>query len=76
MHGKPMTDSRRIIEYLGDVDHFGEFPITADIIDDKYRQNNGDCKEPDNFYPWVAIDDENRVVGHFIINIVRENPFR
>ena len=45
---------------------FGEFPITADIIDNKYRANNGDCTEPDNFYPWVAYD-ENGAVGHFIM---------
>ena len=58
MHGKPMTDSRRIIEYPGDGDHFGEFPITADIIDDKYRQNNGDflrIKEQGEFMPIPRI---------------------
>ena len=46
---------------------FGEFPVSAQTIDDKYRLNNGDCKEPDNFYPWVALDDSGRVVGHFIM---------
>jgi RimJ/RimL family protein N-acetyltransferase len=45
---------------------FGEFPITADIIDEKYMKKNGDCTEPDNFYPWVAYD-ETKVVGHFIM---------
>lgn len=48
-------------------DHFGEFPISARIIDDKYRLDNGDCTESDNFYPWIAFDDENGVVGHFIM---------
>lgn len=48
-------------------DRFGDFPVNADIIHEKYCLNNGDCVEPDNFYPWVAIDDDNRVVGHFIM---------
>ncbi len=46
---------------------FGEFPIDAKTIDDKYRLHNGDCKEPDNFYPWVAYDEDGTVVGHFIM---------
>ena len=32
-----------------------------------YHLNNGRCEEPDNFYPWVALDDEDNVVGHFIM---------
>ena len=52
---------------------FGEYPITAKIIDDKYRLNNGDCKEPDNFYPWIAFDEENCVVGHFIMRYLNGN---
>jgi RimJ/RimL family protein N-acetyltransferase len=46
---------------------FGDFPISAKIIDDMYHLNNGRCEEPDNFYPWVAFDDEDNVVGHFIM---------
>ena len=49
---------------------FGEFPISAEIIDEKYRLKNGDCKEPDNFYPWVAFDEDGRVVGHFIMRYI------
>ena len=48
-------------------ERFGEFPISAQIIDEKYSLNNGDCAEEDNFYPWVAFDEENHVVGHFIM---------
>lgn len=48
-------------------ERFGEFPINASVIDDKYCKSNGDCVEPDNFYPWVAMDDEGKVVGHFIM---------
>ncbi|MBO6007577.1 MAG: GNAT family N-acetyltransferase [Lachnospiraceae bacterium] len=49
---------------------FGNYPINAEIIDKKYREKNGDCEEPDNFYPWMAIDDEDRVVGHFIMRYI------
>jgi len=47
-------------------DHFGKFPITEDIINDKYFKHNGDCEEEDNFYPMTAFDEEG-VVGHFIM---------
>ena len=68
-------DSKIIEKWIQDKDvfmrwggeRFGEFPISAEIIDEKYSLNNGDCAEEDNFYPWVALDDENRVVGHFIM---------
>lgn len=55
-------------------DHFGDFPISARIIDDKYRLDNGDCKEEDNFYPWTAVDEEDNVVGHFIMRYLQGNP--
>lgn len=54
-------------------DHFGDFPISARIIDDKYRLDNGDCKEEDNFYPWTAVDEEDNVVGHFIMRYLQGN---
>lgn len=50
---------------------FGEFPISAEIIDDKYMNKNGDCVEEDNFYPWIAYDDENNIVGHFIMRYLK-----
>jgi len=67
-------DAEKIAEWVKDEDAFlkwggklfCEYPITAQIIDEKYRLKNGDCKEPDNFYPWMAFDD-NGVVGHFIM---------
>lgn len=46
---------------------FGEFPIDARVIDDKYCKANGDCSEEDNFYPWTAVDEDNNIVGHFIM---------
>lgn len=71
-------DSHKIINWIKDEevflkwggDHFGQYPINAKIIDDKYRSNNGDCKEEDNFYPWTAFTDEDGVIGHFIMRYI------
>lgn len=51
-------------------ERFGNYPVTSNVIDEKYSRNNGDCVEPDNFYPWTVIDDDNRVVGHFIMRYI------
>ena len=48
-------------------DRFGSYPVSPEVIDRKYTLENGDCEEPDNFYPWVAFDDEHGVAGHFIM---------
>ena len=37
----------------------------------KYLECNGDCAEPDNFYPMTATDG-NRVVGHLILRFTDE----
>ncbi len=47
-------------------DRFGAFPITAEDINRKYIDHNGDCEEPDNFYPLTAFDDDGPV-GHLIL---------
>lgn len=70
-------DAQAIAKWVQDKDvfmmwggeRFGDYPITAKIIDQKYRADNGDCAEPDNFYPWTAFDD-NGVVGHFIMRYI------
>ena len=54
-------------------DRFGDFPINANIIDDKYCKNNGDCIEEDNFYPWTAIDEDDNIIGHFIMRYTGGN---
>lgn len=72
-------DAEKIAEWIKDKtvfqkwggEKFGNFPITADVIDEKYRLNNGDCKEADNFYPWTAFDDNNEVMGHFIMRYLQ-----
>lgn len=47
-------------------DRYGTFPITANDINYKYLECNGDCEEPDNFYPMTAVD-ANGLVGHLIL---------
>lgn len=59
-----LTDEEVFYKWSGG--RFGEFPIQAKAIDDKYRLQNGDCREQDNFYPMTAFDDSG-VVGHFIL---------
>lgn len=52
--------------------HFGAFPISAQTMNDKYLGNNGDCVEPDNFYPMTAFD-EDGIVGHLIMRYIKGN---
>lgn len=70
-------DSKRIADWIKNEEtfvkwggeRFGSYPINAKIIDDKYKLNNGDCVEDDNFYPMTAFDDSG-VVGHFIMRYI------
>ena len=52
-------------------DRYGSYPITADDINHKYMDCNGDCVEPDNFYPMTAVADEG-IVGHLILRYTDE----
>ena len=47
-------------------DRYPNYPITAEDMNRKYFDCNGDCCEEDNFYPMTACDDDG-VVGHFIL---------
>lgn len=49
---------------------FGDYPVSAETIDEKYSRNNGDCAEEDNFYPWIAVNDDYEPVGHFIMRYI------
>ena len=48
-------DAKKIISWIKDEevflkwggDHFGEYPISEEIINSKYLNDNGDCKEED-----------------------------
>lgn len=50
---------------------FETYPVTAEDMNRKYMENNGDCPEPDNFYPMTAYDEQG-VAGHLILRFV--NP--
>lgn len=52
-------------------DRYESFPITAEDMNRKYMDCNGDCMEPDNFYPMTAFDDSG-VVGHLIMRFTDE----
>lgn len=47
-------------------DRYGAYPVTAEDINYKYLECNGDCMEADNFYPMTAVD-ANGPVGHLIL---------
>jgi len=67
-------DAEKIVSWIKDEqalrkwssDRFGEFPVTADDINNKYLGHNGDCIEADNFYPLTAFD-YSGAVGHLIL---------
>lgn len=50
-------------------DRYPSYPITAEDMNHKYIDCNGDCTEPDNFYPMTACD-EDGAVGHFIVRYI------
>ena len=68
------SDAKTIVSWIKDEvsfrkwcsDRFEHYPITAEDINDKYFNHNGDCKEEDNFYPMTAFD-ETGIVGHLIL---------
>ncbi|MEE0930011.1 MAG: GNAT family protein [Acutalibacteraceae bacterium] len=73
-------DAKTIVSWIKDEvtfrkwssDRYESFPITADDINKKYMECNGDCIEPDNFYPVTAFD-ESGIVGHLIMRFTDEN---
>ena len=73
-------DSVKIAEWLHDEtvfirwggERFGSFPVSAEDIDRKYSELNGDCEQYDNFYPVTAYTDD-AVVGHFIIRYINNS---
>lgn len=47
-------------------DRYPSYPITPEDMNRKYFSHNGDCPEPDNFYPMTAFDDQS-ILGHLIL---------
>lgn len=52
-------------------DRYDSFPITAEDMNKKYIDNNGDCPDLDNFYPMTAFD-ESGIVGSLILRFNNE----
>ena len=67
-------DTEMILRWIQDEDTFRKwstdryphYPITAADMNHKYIDCNGDCAEPDNFFPMTAFDDGG-IVGHLIM---------
>ena len=67
-------DAKTIISWIKDEralrlwssDRYGAYPVTAENMNYKYMECNGDCAEPDNFYPMTAVC-EDGIVGHLIL---------
>lgn len=67
-------DAKKIVGWIKDEyalrkwssDRYGAYPVTADDINYKYMECNGNCEETDNFYPMTAVTLEG-VVGHLIL---------
>lgn len=67
-------DAKTIISWIKDEralrlwssDRYGAYPVTAENMNYKYLECNGDCEEPDNFYPLTAVCD-GELVGHLIL---------
>ena len=70
-------DAKTIVTWIKDEvafrkwcsDRFENYPITAEDMNEKYMEYNGDCEEEDNFYPMTAFD-ETGVVGHLILRFM------
>lgn len=52
-------------------DRYPHYPITPAEMNEKYLIFNGDCPDPDNFYPMTAYD-ETGLVGHLILRFTDE----
>ena len=55
--------------YQWSADRFCKFPLTGSDINEKYAPQI----KSGRFVPLTAVDDENRVIGHFIIRYPRED---
>ena len=68
------SDASTILSWVKDeetfrrwvTDRYPTYPITAEDMNHKYLNCNGDCIEPDNFYPFTAFC-EDGIVGHLIM---------
>lgn len=72
-------DADKILSWVRDedtfrkwsTDRYDHYPITAADMNHKYMACNGDCPEPDNFYPMTA-EKDGQPVGHLIMRFTDE----
>lgn len=75
-----MCDAKTILTWCKDeisfrkwtFNRYETFPITEVDMNKKYIDCNGDCTQPDNFFPMTAFD-ESGVAGHLIMRFTDEN---
>lgn len=73
------ADAQTILSWVRDeetfrrwvTDRYPHYPIIPAEMNDKYYENNGDCPEPDNFFPMTAYDDKG-ILGHLILRFTDE----
>ena len=73
------SDAQTILSWVRDeetfrrwvTDRYPGYPITPEQMNEKYFIHNGDCREPDNFYPMTACD-EKGLLGHLILRFTDE----
>ena len=56
-------------------DRYPRYPISPAEMNEKYFDHNGDCPEPDNFYPMTACD-ETGLLGHMILRFTAPETIR
>ena len=72
-------DAERVLSWVQDeetfrrwtTDRYDHYPIVPADMNRKYFDCNGDCPEPDNFYPMTAVKD-GVPVGHLIMRFADE----
>ena len=77
------ADAAVILSWVRDEDTFRKwvtdrypgYPITPEDMNRKYFENNGDCPEPDNFFPMTACD-EKGPLGHMILRFTGPDTVR
>ena len=77
------ADAQTILSWVKDeetfrrwvTDRYPRYPISPAEMNEKYFDHNGDCPEPDNFYPMTAWD-ETGLLGHMILRFTAPDTIR
>ena len=77
------ADAQTILSWVKDeetfrkcvTDRYPHYPISPAEMNEKYFVCNGDCPEPDNFYPMTAWDDTG-LLGHMILRFTAPETIR